>query len=94
MNSLHLFELALEGVCERRRQHRDPVLATLAVTHEHLVARKIDILHPQAQALGDSCAYTAQERKRAPRITPLYSSEGEFGQNSDNERLSRGSDAR
>jgi hypothetical protein len=50
MDGLDLFEVVLKRSRERQEKHGDPVCSAPAVTKKNLVAGKIDILNPQAQA--------------------------------------------
>lgn len=42
-----VFKMLAQQPDRRLRQHRDPILGSLAVTHEYLMGVKIEILHPQ-----------------------------------------------
>ncbi len=46
---------------QRVGQHRHPVLETFPLAHEDLAARKVHILHPQAQTLHDAHAGAAEQ---------------------------------
>ena len=47
MEQLDLGEMALEGFCERVRQHGHPVLPAFAIAHGNVMISPITIFHPQ-----------------------------------------------
>ena len=50
MDELHPGKMPLQGLCQRLREHGDPVLGPLSIAHSDLVVGKIDIFHTQAHA--------------------------------------------
>jgi hypothetical protein len=45
---------------DRRRQHRHPILAPLAVADDDLVRREVDVLHAQVTAFQQAKSRTVQ----------------------------------
>jgi hypothetical protein len=50
-----------------RGQHRDSILATLAVADHDLVRREIDVLHAQPAALQQSEASAVEKKRHDPK---------------------------
>src|SRR6185312_3846764 len=51
VKSLDSLQVLLQLCFQRSRQHRHPIFLSLTVPHGDLVVGKVDVLHPQAQAL-------------------------------------------
>lgn len=64
---------ALQGIGDRGRQHRHPVLGPLAVADEDFAALEIHILHPQPHARHEAHAGAVQQRPHQAN-TPLMRS--------------------
>ena len=60
-------ELLLQGRDQVLRQHRHPVLGALAVAHDDLAPRELDILDTQAQTLEQSHAGAVEQRGQQAR---------------------------
>ena len=56
-------KVALERLPEGDRKHGEAVFHALAVAHEDLVEREVDVLHAQAQALHEAQARAGEERR-------------------------------
>ena len=62
-DALHL---ALKRFKHRIRQHRDPVLAALALAHRQAAPLNVDILHPQAQTFEQPQPRPMQQHRHDP----------------------------
>ena len=64
---MRLLELRAQRILERGGQHHDAVLAALAFAHDDRAAVEVDVLHAQAQRLGQAHAgaveQAAEERR-------------------------------
>jgi len=66
-------QVRLEG----RREHRHPVLGSLAVPDGDLVVGEVDLLHPQTQSLRQTHTGAVKEREEEP-LGPLKMGEHAF----------------
>lgn len=61
--------MPLERLLEGFGEHRPPVLVPFASSDRDLVARKVDVLHAQAQTLHQAQAGAVQKRGHQPLLT-------------------------
>src|SRR5258708_31994909 len=54
MQLAHALELRIEAAHDASRQHRHAILEAFAIADHYFAARKIDVLHAQADAFHDA----------------------------------------
>jgi hypothetical protein len=64
---MHVVEVRPEHGLDRDRQHRDAILAALAVADHDLVRSEVDIFHAQPAALQQAEASTVEQERHDPR---------------------------
>jgi len=69
VDELHPGKMPLQGLCQRPREHGDPVLGPLPIAHGDLVVGKIDIFHTQAHAFHKAQASPIEQAGHQVRHT-------------------------
>jgi len=67
MEQPHFAEVRMQRLHHILRQHRRPIARPLAVAHDDLPVREVDVLHPQRQALDLPQPRAIQQRSHQPR---------------------------